>query len=227
MPNLFKGPVDAELEAIQRSKIPVPRSWNKQPPNQDLAAKFTALMQAKSSAPAEALAQMDIRKMFGTKALLDVAGGSGAYAVSLSRHGIRCAVFELPAMCEAASRYLKDTNVPLIAGDAFVELPTGFDTHLLVDTLHMFEHDDAVKILRNCHRALPPNGTVLVSNAVIPDQFSSHRTALYFQAVMYAYGTGRGYSAVEFKSMLTQAGFVDIAFLPYYSHFILISARKK
>lgn len=218
--------IEAELNDDDFGRVNVPRNWRKRGPSKETASGFAQLMEGKSAAPAEAFAQMDLRALFGTKRLLDIGGGSGTYSEKVSKQqDIHCAVLELPAMAQCAREYCSD-RVEIIEGDVFGQLPTGFDTHLLCDTLHMFGQEDAVTILKNCHAALPAGGTVILSNAMLDDSGSSPRNSVYFYVHMFITGAGRSYTPTQFKEVLTKAGFSKIEFRPYYAHYMLIIGVK-
>ena len=129
-------------------------------------------------------------------------------------------------MAEAAKEFLKGVVVKVVHGDILESLPPGYDTHLFCDTIHMFDRPAAVEILKNSFAALPPNGTILLSNAIVDDCGTGPRNAVYFYVFMFLTGAGRSYRPVDFCAMLEEAGFTNVHFRPYYSHYTLISAKK-
>jgi hypothetical protein len=48
------------------------------------------------------------------------------------------------------------------AGNFLDSVPAGGDLHLLRDILHDWKDDQAIAILINCRRAMPPSGRVLL-----------------------------------------------------------------
>lgn len=220
--------IKEDLKNIE--EMHVPRHWNKQTISQRQAENFVNFMNVKSAAPADGLAaSVNLGQRFGTRKLLDVAGGSGRYAKAIfQRHSneIECALLELPIIAKVAQPYLDKTGISILKADIMETLPQGFDTHLFADTIHMFSPFDVKRILENSFMALPPGGTILISNAIINDDLTGPRNAVYFYVYMFLTGAGQTYVPREFRSMLEAAGFINVQFLPYYSHYTLISAKK-
>ena len=76
----------------------------------------------------------------------DVGGGTGhlmAALLDLQPH-LTGAVFDLP---DVVARAVHHDRLTAIAGDALVEIPSGFDTYLLVNVLHDWNDDGATQIL--------------------------------------------------------------------------------
>ncbi len=55
-----------------------------------------------------------------------------------------------------------------IGGDFFVEVPTGGDVYLLSQILHDWDDERSTEILRQCRRAIPAHGKLLVVELVLP-----------------------------------------------------------
>jgi hypothetical protein len=54
-----------------------------------------------------------------------------------------------------------------VAGDFFEALPSGGDVYILKNVVDSFEDDRTVRLLQNCHRAMAPQGKLLVVGQVI------------------------------------------------------------
>lgn len=218
--------IERELSNADRKYEIVPRNWRANEPSLADARHFASFMDSKSYAPAATLASIDLNVSFGTKKLLDIGGGSGRYALEISkRQEIECVMLELPVMAEAAKQYCQGM-IEVISGDVFERIPEGYDTHLLCDTVHMFEQPDALIILQNCFKALPKGGTILLSNAMLDDSGITPRNSVYFYLSMFVSGAGQAYYPAQFREVLEKAGFINVAFLPYHAHYMLVSARK-
>ena len=108
---------------------------------------------------------------FGTVA--DIGGGNGsALAVILKRHPrLKGILFDLPGVAERARPLLAAAGVgdrcEVVAGDFFQSVPRA-DAYVLRHVIHDWEDEDAVAILRNCRKAMRPEGRVLVVETVIP-----------------------------------------------------------
>ena len=99
----------------------------------------------------------------------DVGGGTGALlATLLDRHpGWRGAVLDLAGV---VARAVEHPRLEAVAGDAFVEVPAGFDAYLLVNVLHDWGDDDCVRILRTVAAAAGAGGRVLVVDSLRRDR---------------------------------------------------------
>ena len=82
-----------------------------------------------------------------TTSVCDVGGGTGELLATLLDllPSLRGTLVELPSVIERAVAH---DRLTLVGGDAFTSVPTGFDTYLLVNVLHDWSDDDAVRILR-------------------------------------------------------------------------------
>jgi len=93
--------------------------------------------------------------------ICDVGGGTGdLLAVLLDRFPAATGmVFDLP---DVVARAVDHERLVATAGDAFVAVPKGFDTYLLVNVLHDWSDEDSLTILGNVADALPADGRVIV-----------------------------------------------------------------
>nr|CAB3486493.1 unnamed protein product [Digitaria exilis] len=102
----------------------------------------------------------------GVSVLVDVGGGTGAtleMITSRYKH-IRGINFDLPHCLSDAPAIPGVEHVP---GNMFEQVPYG-DAIFLKSILHLQNDDDCIKILRNCHRALPEQGKVIAVEIVLP-----------------------------------------------------------
>ena len=91
----------------------------------------------------------------------DVGGGTGELTrVLLDRHpDWNGAVFDLPPVI---ARAVEHPRLEAIAGDAFVEVPAGFDVYLLVNVLHDWDDPSCVQILANTAAAASSDSRIIV-----------------------------------------------------------------
>ena len=96
-----------------------------------------------------------------TTRVCDVGGGTGDLLVALLQlvPSISGTVFDLPAVI---GRSVGHDRLTAVAGDAFVEVPGGFDTYLLVNVLHDWDDDDARRILGRVAAAASAQARVIV-----------------------------------------------------------------
>ena len=97
----------------------------------------------------------------GRARVCDVGGGTGdllATLLDLVPH-LEGTVFDLPHVVERA---VTRPRLEAVGGDAFVRVPNGFDTYLLVNVLHDWKDADAARMLRRVADAARPTGATVI-----------------------------------------------------------------
>ncbi|KAF8098614.1 hypothetical protein N665_0262s0002 [Sinapis alba] len=142
--------------------------------------------------------------------LVDVGGGLGAnLALILSRlPQLRGVNFDLPHVVSEAP---KIHGVEHVGGDMFDEIPQG-QAIFMKCILHDWNDDQCVEILKNCKKALPKTGRVIIVESIIPREISetdlATKNALcYDVAMMCATQGGKERTKEEFKVLAMEAGF--------------------
>ena len=148
----------------------------------------------------------------GTKRLMDVGGGTGAFlaAVAEKYPALSLDLFDLPVVLQGASQRLGQ-KVTLHPGSFRDDpLPQGPDAISLIRVL--YDHDDATvrQLLSNIHQTLPPGGRLIISEPMSGGAYPARTTDVYFAIYTMAMQTGRTRSAAEIGTLLTRAGFVNI-----------------
>lgn len=195
-------------------------------------AAYSALMAASQPMVAEqVLESYDLGKH---KRLLDVGGGHGAFVAEVAaRHpGLGLALFDLPPVAASARAVLDARGLGAVEahGGSFRDdaLPGGFDIITLVRILH--DHDDAVvaALLAKAHDALPPGGTLLITEPMAETPGAEAMGDAYFGLYLWAMGSGRPRSFAAYQALLAAAGFARIREVPTPLPMVtrLITARK-
>ncbi|CAM3838872.1 cytochrome P450 [Nocardiopsis rhodophaea] len=154
----------------------------------------------------------------GATRLLDVGGGSGAFAIELCRGNprLRATVFDLPHVCAIAGQRIREAGledrIGTLQGDFFqdAELPGGHDTILLSMVLHDWDEPRNRELLAKCYRALPAGGTVVISELLVNADKTGPVDAALMSLNMIVGTPGRNYTAREYERWLRDAGFDDI-----------------
>ena len=113
----------------------------------------------------------------GMRLIADVGGGYGELIASiLSEHpSLRGILFDLAHATAAAGSRLPAAGVEdrctLVTGSFFDAVPDGADAYLLKSVLHDWDDDHAVKILRNCRRAMASHARLFVIERIAPEHF--------------------------------------------------------
>ncbi|KAH7424533.1 hypothetical protein KP509_11G013000 [Ceratopteris richardii] len=123
--------------------------------------------------------------------LVDVGGGNGDCLRSITTRypHIRGINLELPHVVEKAPSY---PGVEHVAGDMFVDIPKA-DAIFMKWIIHDWDDESCLKILKNCHRSLPPHGKVILVEFILPDivqESSDDRLAYYLDINMLGFAPG-------------------------------------
>ena len=185
------------------------------------AAIFNAAM---SSMPAYIDAVVDAYDFSRAERIVDVGGGHGAllFAILLKHPHLRGVLQDLPAVVQGADPPALVTNrAEIVAGDFFESVPAGADIYLLKGIIHDWDDDAAVKILRNCRRAMQPGKHLLILDSVLTP--SSDPGQSLMDLLMMVLTSGRERTELEFRSLLHAAGFALLRVIPTTGHSILES----
>ena len=140
--------------------------------NPDEAGYFNAAMGNLS-----ALAAGELVRVYDFSTVRTVADIGGAHGVLLAavlraNPAARGILFDLPHVIATAGEALEAQGLSgrceLVSGDFFEAVPEGADLHLLKQIIHDWDDDQATRLLQSCHRALVPDGKVLLVEMVVP-----------------------------------------------------------
>ncbi|KAD4584043.1 hypothetical protein R6Q59_037072 [Mikania micrantha] len=146
------------------------------------------------------------------KCVVDVGGGFGVTLnMILSKYPtIKGINFDLAHVIQHAPIY---PGIEHVGGDMFKKVPQG-DAIFMKWILHDWSDDYCVNLLKNCHKALPEHGKVIVVEAILPflpDTSCSVKVTTNFDAIMMTQNPGgRERTEVEFLALAKDAGFSGI-----------------
>lgn len=150
------------------------------------------------------------------RCLVDVGGGvGGALARIVATHPhIRGKNFDLPHVVSSAPQI---PGVEHVGGSFLESVPSG-DAMLLQQVLHDWGDEECTIILRNCHKALPEQGRLLIREHVIEASRNARAktgAALNLDVLMLSlfHGGGRERTRAEWTLLLATAGFSEVSFL--------------
>ena len=147
--------------------------------------------------------------------VLDVGGGSGAYAAAFAhaKPDLEVTVLDLPNVTPLTRRYLAaggaGARVSTTDGDFRTDpLGSNFDLVLLSAICHMNGPEENLALFRKAHAALVPGGQLVVHDFVLDDDKAGPRSGALFALNMLV-GTphGSSYSGPEYAAWLSEAGF--------------------
>ena len=146
---------------------------------------------------------------FGT--VVDVGGGRGTLlsAILESHPQLRGVLFDLPATADEARATIAARGLAgrcgCVGGDFFAAVPAG-DCIILSAVISDWDDEKSVTILENCHRALAPEGKLLLlERLLVPEEPAPQSVFMDLQMLVIGGGTGR--SAAEYRQILGVAGF--------------------
>jgi len=178
---------------------------------------FIAAMHDRASRQAPAVvSQMNLESV---ASVLDVGGGSGAYAMAFVRakQGLRATIFDLPNVLPLTRSYIAREGlghaVTTVEGDYLQdELPRGFDLVILTAIVHSNSPEENRALIAKCVRALNPGGMVAVQDFIMDDG-RVHPAAGALFALNMLVGTGRGdtFTESEIASWMTAAGLSGVS----------------
>ncbi|KAF4366472.1 hypothetical protein F8388_003710 [Cannabis sativa] len=148
------------------------------------------------------------------KQLVDVGGGLGVTLkeITSTYPHIKGINFDLPHVVQHAPSY---PGVEHVGGDMFESVPSG-DAIFMKWILHDWSDEQCVKVLKNCYKAIPENGKVIVMEGLLPmlpeasygDNIMSKTDVL----MMTQNPGGKERSKQEFQALASGAGFSGIRF---------------
>jgi SAM-dependent methyltransferase len=236
--SLKERPVVRDFVAILRTDKPAnwgsyknEKPWSDAMLTDEFATSFTAAMDCRGRYLGAALAdKLDLR---GFTRLLDIAGGSGIYACTMTaRHPhLAATVFERPPVDGIARAMIRKresaTKVDVVPGDMFSDpLPQGYDLHLYSNVFHDWDVAKVRPLLAASFTALAPGGMLLVHDAHLNADKTGPLPVAKYSALLMSVTEGKCYSTAEMETLLGAAGFRDIRYQPTVADRSVITARK-
>jgi SAM-dependent methyltransferase len=176
---------------------------------------FTGAMANHSAGVAGALARaLDTSSV---NHVVDIGGASGTIIAALleANPALRGTIFEradvVPRAEAALAKRGLSSRCRAVAGDFFDSVPEA-DLYILKIILHDWDDQQSVSILRNCARAMRPNGRVVLVERLFPEHGDPGEAALS-DLNMLVLLPGRERTASEFAELFRAAGLkLDRAF---------------
>jgi hypothetical protein len=173
----------------------------------DDAAVFNAAMSSSPDYLAAIVGAYDFSKL---ERIVDVGGGHGLLLAGIlsANPRLRGVLHDLPSVVAGASVLRQEPisrRCEIIGGDFFKGVPGGADAYLLKGIIHDWNDEAALKILKNCRRAIRPDGTLLLVEAVLTPSTDPSRALM--DMLMMVLTSGRERTESEFRSLLQEAGF--------------------
>ncbi len=190
-------------------------NWIESMENAKFADVFTSAMDSRGAFLARRLAEkIDLS---GHSSFLDVAGGSGIYACSIShkyKH-LTAAVLETPPVDAAARRSIESKGmsdrVNVIAGNMFNTIPKHYDVHLFANVFHDWDVDSVQKLAENSFASLRSHGSIVVFDSHLNKDKNGPLSVAEYSCLLMHSTEGRCYSTGEIDEILQEVGFSNIS----------------
>jgi hypothetical protein len=168
--------------------------------------------------------------------LVDVGGGQGQLlgAILRAHPTLRGILFDQPHVVMGAGPLLDAAGIAdrcqVVGGDLFTELPTGGDTYLLMNIIHNWDDAQALAILKNCHRAMRPQTTILLIEQMLPTRIVPSATAqsqTLADLNMLVRTGGQQRTEQEFRALLDAAGLDMVSIIPTQTAYSLVKGESR
>jgi SAM-dependent methyltransferase len=169
----------------------------------------------------------------GVSRVLDVGGGSGAYAMAFvrARRGISAVVFDLPKVVPLTRMYIQQegltAEVGTMVGNYLQDpLGEGYDLVFMSAVIHSNSVNDIRLLFGRAARALRPGGQLVVQEFLInEDRSGPLQPALFTLNMLVGTPEGDTYTESEVRGWMAEAGFGHIRRIDTPSSTGLMTAR--
>ncbi len=164
--------------------------------------------------------------------LADIGGGNGSQLIALlqSHPTMKGILFDLPHVIDRAKAQIESAGLSnrcrLVAGDFFQNVPDGADAFFMRHIIHDWDDEKSLTILRNCHKAMPAHGKLLLVESVIPpgnEPFGGK----FLDLVMLLIPGGKERTKSEYQTLFEKAGFTLSKIVPTSTEVSIIEAVKR
>lgn len=166
----------------------------------------------------QAPAVVGLLDLAGVSRVLDLGGGSGAFAMAFvrARTGISAVVFDVPAVVPLSRNYINvagfASQVESVGGDYLTDdLPGEFDLVFLSAVVHSNSAEQNRSLIRKAASALNPGGQVVIHDWLMDEDRSGPvEAALFAVNMLVSTDGGDTYTESEVREWMSAAGLVDI-----------------
>lgn len=208
-------------------------TWRENPEENSDVKEAASGMDSIIKAPATAVVRTGAFKE--VKHLLDVGGGSGAFAVTLTEHqpGIFVTILDLPAMCKQAAKWVSSrnaNNIDFHPADFFKDQwAKGCDSILFSNVLHDWPENQVLDLLKQARREVQSSskrpGRLFVLEVLRNENRNGPLAATIFHMQMQMGFGGAQYTRSDFKRLFKKAGFGEPKIVARFGYYSLLSSK--
>lgn len=146
------------------------------------------------------------------KTIVDVGGNTGMLSAMILNEypDLQGILFDQGYVVDDAKELLRSANVAdrcqVIGGNFFESVPAGGDLYIVSRVLLNWNDEQALKILENCHAAMPPSARLLIIDFVLPGK-GANTLSLMAALHLLVLGGRPMRTEGEFYNLLSKAGF--------------------
>jgi len=194
----------------------------------EAAQIFNAAMKEKSKMVIDSLLHSYDFGRF--RSICDIGGGCGHFlsAIFVKYPNMKGILFELSDVIASSDDVLRpfEKRCSRIAGNFFQNIPVQADAYLLKSVLHDWNDQDAIKILKNCHQAMPDGSSLLIVEPIVSDS-NKKEMAKVMDVYMMIITGGKERTRQEFEHLLEKSGFRLDAIISTETEFSFMIASKR
>ena len=197
-------------QSIKTGKPDAPEAINDR--GDDWLVVFIAAMHDR--ARQQAAASVTLLNLDGVNHVLDLGGGSGAFAMSFvnARDGINATVFDLPNVTPITEKYIRDNGfsgrIQTLTGDYTHDyIGTGYDLIFLSAIIHSNSYEVNERLIAKCAVALNHGGQLVIQDHIMSEDRTQPLAGAVFALNMLV-GTQAGdtFTSSEIKYWMANAG---------------------
>ncbi|MBD1845949.1 methyltransferase [Cyanobacteria bacterium FACHB-63] len=183
---------------------------------------FSQSMSSMGTAIAQAVVAGYDFSQFNT--IVDIGGAQGSLISTILQANphLKGILFDLP---EIIANVSVDKAIQPVAGNFFESVPTGGDAYMMRWIIHDWDDQKSSIILKNCHRAMPSHGKLLLVESILPPD-NEPSPAKFIDVIMLLMTGGRERTEAEYRSLLRSNGFELTQVIPTSSMLSIIEAVK-
>jgi SAM-dependent methyltransferase len=183
-------------------------AWTYRAQHPEVNAAFNAAMTSITSMATNAV--VTAYDFSGAATVADIGGGHGAMLVGVlqANPDLRGVVFDLPHVVEGAEE----------------AVPASLDVYLLSRVVVDWDDEHSIAILKNCRRAMGPDGRLLLLEEVIPPGDTPSYGKLNDLNMLVSPG-GQGRTEAEYCALYEAAGFTLTQIVPTRTRMSVIEGR--
>jgi len=155
--------------------------------------------------------------------IADIGGGSGSQLRAILERYPACRGILFDS-AEAVCQALPHTRLERQNGSFFDSVPAGADLYMLKTVIHDWADSDAITILANVRKAVPPGGRLALVEEVISESVST-TPVKWVDLHMLALFGGAERTRMEYRDLFAKAGFEFEDLVPSESPFSILVAR--